>query len=472
MMLWLGFILLVLVAAGFLLWPLLRSRQVAAGRRDHDLAVYRAQLAEVEQDLARNTISGTEAAAARLEIQRRLLRADTAEAGGGTAAPLRAGPAIRFATLSALLLVPLLGGGLYLALGRPEAADFDRVTARARAEQQARLQAETETLIARLRTRLQAEPDLVDGWLLLGRSLLSTDRPDEAAAALDQAVALQPDNPEALALRGEARTLAADGAVTPAAEQDFQAVLSRDPEHPGARYYLGLARLQEGDTRGAYDDWHALAAAAPADAPWLGLVQGRLRELAPRLGIPLATAVPEPRPPSAASPAAPPAMPGPDRAQVEAAQQMSEAERTEMIRGMVDRLAARLQEQPADPEGWLRLARARQVLGEAEAAREALRQAVQHGPDRVDARMALAFDLAGATVKNRDPLPGDAVAQFQAVLGLQPDHAQALWFVGRAAYESGDKTAAAAHWQRLLALLPPDSAEAKELAARIASLTR
>ena len=42
-----------------------------------------------------------------------------------------------------------------------------------------------------------------------------------------------------------------------------------------------------------------------------------------------------------------------------------------MIRGMVDRLAARLRDKPDDLEGWRRLARAYQVLGEAEKAREA-----------------------------------------------------------------------------------------------------
>jgi len=42
-----------------------------------------------------------------------------------------------------------------------------------------------------------------------------------------------------------------------------------------------------------------------------------------------------------------------------------------MIRGMVERLAARLDQNPDDKEGWTRLARAYDVLGETEKARAA-----------------------------------------------------------------------------------------------------
>jgi cytochrome c-type biogenesis protein CcmH len=459
-MLWLGFALLALVALAFLLWPLLRHRQAEAGRKAHDLAVYRAQLDEVAQDLARGALTEAEAAAAKLEIQRRLLRADAA---ADPAAPRHAGRGIRITTMIALALVPLLGGGLYLTLGRPDAVEFNLVQARARAEREAQLRQDTERMIVQLRERLAAAPDRADGWLLLGRSLLLTERPAEAVDAFDRAIALQPAEAEAYALRAEALTLAADGSVTEAAQRDFRAVLERDPQHPGARYYLGLARLQQGDTRGAYDDWYALAADSPADAPWLETVHGRLRELAPRLGVALAQAIPQPKPAEA---------PGPDRSQVEAAQQMSESDRAEMIRGMVDRLAERLKENPDDADGWLRLARAREVLGETDAAREALRRAVALQPDRVDSRVALAFNLAGAAVKSRDPLPAEAVAEFRAVLQRAPNHAQALWFVGRGAYEAGDKAGAAEYWKRLLALLPPDSPEARELSERLTSLTR
>lgn len=459
-MIWLGFVILALVSLGFLLWPLLRARRADTSRKAHDVTVYRAQLAEIDEELARGSLKESEAGAAKLEIQRRLLRADAAAEGETAAASQRS---VLIGAIVILLLVPVLGGGIYLAIGRPEATQVDLAAMQRRAAQEAQIRADTERMIAQLRERLAAEPNRADGWLLLGRSLLAIDRAAEAVPALDRAIALQPDDAESYALRAEAQTLAADGSVTASAQRDFRAVLERDPQHPGARYYLGLARLQEGDTRGAYDDWYALAADSPADAPWLDVVQARLRELAPRLGIALAQAVPDAKPPMQA---------GPSREQVDAAQQMSAEDRNAMVRGMVDRLAERLQENPDDADGWLRLARAREVLGEVDAAREALRRAVAVAPQRVDARLALAFNLAGAAVTSRDPLPAEAAAEFGKVLEQAPDHPQALWFVGRSAYESGNTAAAAAAWNRLLAQLPPESPEARELAQRLAGLPR
>ena len=66
---------------------------------------------------------------------------------------------------------------------------------------------------------------------------------------------------------------------------------------------------------------------------------------------------------------------GPSAADVEAMQDLSPEDRTAFIRSMVEGLAARLEEQPDDPDGWLRLARSYAVLGEAEAARGALDRA-------------------------------------------------------------------------------------------------
>jgi cytochrome c-type biogenesis protein CcmH len=44
---------------------------------------------------------------------------------------------------------------------------------------------------------------------------------------------------------------------------------------------------------------------------------------------------------------------------------------SDMIRGMVDRLAARLREDGSDVDGWIRLLRSYMVLGEADKARAA-----------------------------------------------------------------------------------------------------
>ncbi len=55
---------------------------------------------------------------------------------------------------------------------------------------------------------------------------------------------------------------------------------------------------------------------------------------------------------------------GPTAEHMRAAQEMTPEERAEMILAMVDGLAARLEDNPQDEQGWSRLIRARSVLGQ------------------------------------------------------------------------------------------------------------
>ncbi|WP_246206403.1 tetratricopeptide repeat protein, partial [Propylenella binzhouense] len=72
---------------------------------------------------------------------------------------------------------------------------------------------------------------------------------------------------------------------------------------------------------------------------------------------------------------------GPSREEVAAAANMSAADRTAMIEGMVAQLADRLGDNPGDVEGWLRLMRAYTVLGRTEDASSAAKTAIASAPD-------------------------------------------------------------------------------------------
>jgi cytochrome c-type biogenesis protein CcmH len=134
--------------------------------------------------------------------------------------------------------------------------------------------------------------------------------------------------------------------VTEAAEQEFE----KAGDDPRARFYRAQGALQRGDTATAKNLLQALLASAPADAPWRKFVADRLAEIAP---------------------GAAPATPGPSAADITAAQSMTPEQRQAMIRGMVERLAARLEQNPGDAAGWQRLAHAYDVLGEADKAKAA-----------------------------------------------------------------------------------------------------
>jgi cytochrome c-type biogenesis protein CcmH len=69
-----------------------------------------------------------------------------------------------------------------------------------------------------------------------------------------------------------------------------------------------------------------------------------------------------------------------------AAENMPQAERTEMIRGMVQRLSDKLHADGKDAEGWMRLVRAYAILGDRDKAKDAAadaRRALSDEPDQI-----------------------------------------------------------------------------------------
>ena len=90
-------------------------------------------------------------------------------------------------------------------------------------------------------------------------------------------------------------------------------------------------------------------------------------------------------------PPLPKASPGPTEDQMAPAAKLPQAQRDEMIRGMVAQLAARLQSQPDDIDGWLRLGRSYSVMQERDKAVDAYERAAHLRPDDVGIKL-LVFD--------------------------------------------------------------------------------
>ena len=449
--------LLTALAVAAVLIPVLRRYRPGPARADYDLAVYRDQLRELESDRARGLVSDEQEGAARTEIERRMLRAgrareaaeaaesgDTAEAAG--AAARRPASRRRAAALALGLCVPALAAGIYASLGTPGLPGRPFAETARPVESPAAVAAFREP-VERLAARLESDPDDLEGWLLLGRSHLVLQRYPEAADAFRRAAALSGGDPEILSMLGETVVWASDGVVAPEAVQAFQRVLALRPEDPAARFHLALARAQAGAVREAYDMWRALAADTPADAPWRGDLEGLIRQSEEVLGV-----APETRAaPGTAAPS------GPTADDLAAAAGMTPDARMAMIRAMVEGLAARLEEDPDDLEGWRRLARSYAVLGEPAKAADALRRAVELAPGDLETLRAYARALSGDA--GPAPPPPAAVALYARILALDPDDEPALWFVGLAAAEGGDPATARTRWQRLLALLVPGTEE-------------
>jgi len=242
---------------------------------------------------------------------------------------------------------------------------------------------DVETMIERLAARLQTQPDDADGWRMLGWSYFNMQQPGKAVEAYARAVALQPQAAQLKSAYGEALVALANGSVTRDALAQFNAALALEGANLKARYFLGLAMEQEGKQREALDAWLAVLAAPLEDEVWAADLRQRTQALARELNIDLSTWVASTG--SGRGEASllavdkPVSSPGPralTATEIGVARTLPADQQQALIRGMVNGLADRLQAQPRDEAGWLRLIHSRLVLGEEGAAREALARAL------------------------------------------------------------------------------------------------
>ncbi len=395
MTLWIILTLMAAVSAAVLTIPLVRRHEARADARTATVAVLRDQLGDVDVQLAAGTIPPADAEGLRTEIKRRMLAAghipeDALRPLGSRAL---AGVAIGLAAL-----VALAAGGLYASIGTPGAAGFGGTgetpvtpgTPPPASATTADTQpgAEVAQLVTGLEKKMAANPKDPEGWWMLGWSYFQMQRFADAATAYGKAVALKPDGPGYQSAWGEALVQVADGNVTPAAAAAFEKAKAQDGADARARYFLALKKQQAGDAKGAIDDWLGLLGESAGDAPWVPQLRSMIEQAGKGAGIDVSArlaAIKQPAsggatvaPPPSAPMAGPPAgiMPGPSSDQVAGAAAMTPDARQAMIRGMVDGLATKLAANPRDEAGWLRLMRARSVLGDPAAAKRARNDAI------------------------------------------------------------------------------------------------
>ncbi len=450
--------------------PLLRTVDAAPARGAYDREVYRDQLDELDRDRARGLINAAQADAARAEIGRRMLATDGQTGNpmaGSTADPMAgsAAPSPRSARALAAVLalaVPLGALTVYGSLGRPE-VPAQPLAARNLDQERGGPPKGVLAAIDKLKQQLAESPDDPQGWVILGQAYAKMGRSADAADALRHAVALNRDDAELLGLLGEVLTDANGGMVPEEARLAFDGVLARDPKDARARFFAALARFQAGDQRGALERWRTLLAESPADATWVPTVREQIRAAAVALNLDPAAVTPSPLPAQQAPPAP---------ASSSVSEQPSDQDRDRMIRGMVAGLAAKLEAEPSDVDGWLKLARSYGVLGEPAKALEAARRAKEQAPSRPDALVAYAGALLRTLPRSETPvpMPQEVTATLQAALANDAANRDALWLLGLDALTLGRQTEASGYWSRLIAQFKPGDPEYTLLKARLDAL--
>lgn len=297
-----------------------------AGTADPTTALYRRQLREIDDLADRGLIPETERTTTHAEAARRLLAASDNQSKAWTA-----DTGLRKPVLVVAALTPLLALGCYIAVGSPGLPDqpFKSRVAAWRAAEPATLTApEMAVVLQELIKERGGDPE---AYGYLAQAEMASDNPSGAARALRRAIELDPNRADLWEGLGEVLLVEAQGDVSPQAERAFQEALKRDPKLVNARFHVGRARIAAGQRDVGLADWRALVAELPAGDPRRAAVQSAI-----------ASAEGQP------APAAGPALGG----------------QLAAVQGMVASLAARLEDNPDDEEGWVRLVRSYAVLGD------------------------------------------------------------------------------------------------------------
>jgi cytochrome c-type biogenesis protein CcmH len=395
-------------AAVFMAIPFLRAYdRKCAATATSDIEGCRDQLARIDNDEAAGLLDASQAETARADVTRRLLAAVRAFAPPAgisiaernfTAAAIAAVIVLGSVALCVVDDSPDLSPSAPRSAGQPGSSAVEQLAA---AMQQQGDEAQSlnpaqgnvgdvDEMIANLVERLTRNPKNLEGWRMLGWSYFNTERFAQSATAYAQAIALSPDNAELMSSRGEALVRAADGRVTEEAKAVFAQVLRLDPKDPRGRFFMGLAKAQAGNKTAALDDWVAIINDTDANEPWASDLMQRVTELSQETGIDLSARLQRPNPARTGGLLAmlkqqetvpepttiEPESGSPTAADIRKADAMTSSDRAAMIKGMVDRLASRLDQSPRDVEGWIKLMRSRKMLGESQGAEQTFRLAL------------------------------------------------------------------------------------------------
>jgi len=245
--------LLIAVVLAFLLPPLwlgLRAKHHAADRKEANLAIFRDQLAELEREKAEGTLADADFDQARSELQKRLLE----EVDRNSEATLPASHAPTRKTAIALLLtLPLVALSAYIVLGNPRALDPTQTVAQPKMTPD-----QINAMVEKLAQKMAANPDDLQGWLMLARSYKTLGRYDDAIKAYAKAEKEIDKDPDLLASYAETIAMANGQGLKGKPTKLVEKALKLDPKHGHSLFLAGAAAMERGDRQAAIGYWETL----------------------------------------------------------------------------------------------------------------------------------------------------------------------------------------------------------------------
>jgi len=254
-----------LCVAGVVVWVLLRQGPVvtSASQSQANVKVYREQILDLDREHANGHLSDAEWQQSRDELSVRLLQ-DTAVEDE----PQLITQAQSWRTAVVIALVfPISALGLYIWLGAPEAiSPMPPASALAEAATEQAAAPNLDQIVENLASKLQADPNNLEGWVLLGRTHRSMGNLDAALSAFDRALKLNADD-ELILARAEVLAAKNQGRFDGEPWRVIREVLQRDPQNYGALLLAGSASYANNRYADALEFWQRARLRLSADHP-------------------------------------------------------------------------------------------------------------------------------------------------------------------------------------------------------------
>jgi len=275
---------MVLCVAVVLIWVLLKQQKVKthASQAKANAKVYRSQIQDLDREHESGHIGQEEWQQSRDELSLRLLE-DTSASDDPVAKIEK--PAMWTAVVLALAL-PLSAMGLYIWLGQPEALD-PMATSRTMDPNSAKADPnELAQMAEGLAKKLQAKPDNLQGWVMLGRTYRSLENYDKAIKAYDRALVLSADDDLRLE-RVEVMAMQRQGNFEGEPWQVIRDILQKDPQNFGALLMAGSASYAHAKYADALKYWQQARAPLTPDNPDVAGLDEAIGAVQQKLGLPV-----------------------------------------------------------------------------------------------------------------------------------------------------------------------------------------
>ena len=264
-------LLMVVVALAFVVVPLLRERAQAEPVSDagSNVAIYKSQRRELDEELARGAINQTEHKAALAELSARVVE-EVPEQQMVSAASLAVNKRPWWLVTLLAVAMPLSAVVLYGTLGAPRAIEMAGIAPAATGmpightentkpgEEPPMADKQILAMVDSLSQKMQQNPTDPRGWILLARSQNALGRYAEASAAFERAAALTPNDAQLLADYADAAVMTQQGRFEGKPYMLIKQALKLDPNHMKALALAGTAELRMGNRPASLVHWEKL----------------------------------------------------------------------------------------------------------------------------------------------------------------------------------------------------------------------